>query len=196
MPTPAEMFAAACDHARRGALLATIDAAIGWDERTMMPLAAGGWRAEQAAELATVMHRQRTDPVQGARLAELVAGPLSAEGTPQERAAIRLLEQDYQKQARLPPRLVEALARTTVEAQQAWSIARAASDWQLLCPWLEKVFALKAEQAACQRPDLDPYDALLDDYEPGGRWRSILPRFAELRYGPAPPRPAGLTTAC
>lgn len=181
MPTPAEMFAAACNHARRGALLATIDAAIGWDERTMMPLAAGGWRAEQAAELATVVHRQRTDPVQGARLAELVAGPLSAEGTPQERAAIRLLEQDYQKQARLPPRLVEALARTTVEAQQAWSIARAASDWQLLCPWLEKVFALKAEQAACQRPDLDPYDALLDDYEPGGRWRSILPRFAELR---------------
>jgi carboxypeptidase Taq len=181
MPTPAETFAAARDHARRGALLATIDAAIGWDERTMMPLAAGSWRAEQAAELATLVHRQRTDPAQGARLAELAGGRLAVEGTPAEQATIRLLGQDFAKQARLSPRLVEELARVTVEAQQAWSLAKTASDWPMLRPWLEKVFALKREQASCQRPDLDPYDALLDDYEPGGRWRSIAPRFADLR---------------
>jgi carboxypeptidase Taq len=181
MPPPSATFAAVRDHARRGALLATIDAAIGWDERTMMPLAAGVWRAEQAAELAAVVHRHRTDPTQGARLAELAASPLATEGTAEERATIRLLREDYEKQARLPPRLVEELARVTVEAQQAWSLARSASDWPALRPWLEKVFALKREQAACQRPDLDPYDALLDDYEPGGRWRSIEPRFADLR---------------
>jgi carboxypeptidase Taq len=43
------------------------------------------------------------------------------------------------------------------------------------------MFALKREQAACQRPDLDPYDALLDDYEPGARWRRLADRFAPLR---------------
>jgi carboxypeptidase Taq len=43
------------------------------------------------------------------------------------------------------------------------------------------MFALKREQAACQLPDLDPYDALLDDYEPGGRWREIAAVFARLR---------------
>ena len=68
-----------------------------------------------------------------------------------------------------------------MEAQQAWVTARAESSWPQLEPWLEKVFALKREQATCQRPDLDPYDALLDDYEPGGRWRAIAPRFADLR---------------
>ncbi|MFM1903569.1 MAG: hypothetical protein RLZZ440_1469 [Planctomycetota bacterium] len=181
MPSPADLFAAAREHARRAALLATIDAAIGWDERTMMPLAGGAWRAEQAAELAAVVHRQRTDPRQGDRLAELAAGPLATGGTPAEQTTIRLLKHDFDKQARLPARLVEELARTTVEAQQVWSTARAASDWPRLCPWLERVFALKREQAACQRPDLDPYDALLDDYEPGGRWRAIEPRFADLR---------------
>ena len=62
MPTAAETFAAARDHARRSAVLATIDALVGWDERTKMPPAAGGWRAEQAAELAAIVHRQRTDP--------------------------------------------------------------------------------------------------------------------------------------
>jgi carboxypeptidase Taq len=181
MTSPAETFAAAREHARRTALLATVDAAIGWDERTMMPLAAGAWRAEQAAELAAVVHRQRTDPVQGERLAELAAGAFATESSPEEQTAIRLMQHDFEKQARLPARLVEDLARTTVEAQQVWSSARAASDWPRLCPWLERVFALKREQAACQRPDLDPYDALLDDYEPGGRWRAIEPRFAELR---------------
>jgi carboxypeptidase Taq len=181
MPTPAETFAAARDHARRSAVLATIDALVGWDERTKMPPRAGGWRAEQAAELAAIVHRHRTDPRQGERLAALAAGPLAAGGSPEEQATIRLLKHDFDKQARLPPRLVEELARTTVEAQQAWVAARAASCWADLEPWLERVFTLKREQAACQRPDLDPYDSLLDDYEPGGRWRAIAPRFAELR---------------
>jgi len=181
MSAPAETFAAVCRHARRVALLATVDALVGWDDRTMMPSRGGPWRAEQAAELAAVVHRLRTDPAQGERLRELAAGPLASTGTPEERATIRLLLRDFDKQARLPSRLVEELARTTVAAQQAWVTARAASAWAELEPWLERVFALKREQAACQRPDLDPYDALLDDYEPGGRWQAIAPRFGELR---------------
>jgi len=181
METPADRFAAACEHARQAALLAGIDALVGWDERTKMPPRAGGWRAEQAAALATVLHRQRTDPAQGERLEALAASPLATGGSPEERATIRLLKEDFDKQARLPARLVEELARVTVEGQQAWADARARSSWPTLEPWLARIFALKREQAACQRPDLDPYDALLDDYEPGGRWRAIAPRFAALR---------------
>ncbi|MFM7136616.1 MAG: carboxypeptidase M32 [Planctomycetota bacterium] len=181
MTSAAETFAAAREHARRSAVLATVDALVGWDERTKMPPAAGAWRAEQAAELAAIVHRRRTDPLQGERLAALAAGPLASSGTPEEQATIRLLKHDFDKQARLPARLVEELARTTIAAQQAWVAARAASCWADLAPWIERVFALKREQAACQRPDLDPYDSLLDDYEPGGRWRAIAPRFAELR---------------
>lgn len=179
--SPEALFAVARDHARRAAVLSTIDSIVGWDERTMMPLAGGAWRADQAAEMAAVVHRHRTDREQGERLATLSAGPLAAGGSPEERVAIRLLADDFDKQARLPPKLVAELARTTCEAQQAWVAARAGSDWSMLAPWLEKVFSLKREQAACQRPDLDPYDSLLDDYEPGGRWRAIVPRFDELR---------------
>ena len=129
MTMAAETFTAARDHARRSAVLATIDALVGWDERTKMPAAAGGWRAEQAAELAALVHRHRTDPRQGERLTTLAAGPLAAGGTPEEQATIRLLKHDFDKQARLPPRLVAEMARTTVEAQQAWVVARAASRW-------------------------------------------------------------------
>jgi carboxypeptidase Taq len=184
--TESEAFAAACGQARRAAVLGSVESLLGWDEQTMMPPEAASYRGEQAAALAALAHRERTDPRQGARLARLAAGPLAHGGTPDEQATIRLLARDFAKQSRLPPRLVEELARTRVEAQQAWVAARAASDWTMLEPWLERMFALKREQAACQSPDLVPYDALLDDYEPGGRWRAIAERFAGLRAGLVP----------
>jgi carboxypeptidase Taq len=135
----------------------------------------------QATAMAAVVHGLRTDPAQAERLAALAVSPLATGGTPQERAAIRLLKHDADKQSRLPLRLVEELARAAVEAQQAWVEARASSTWSTLRPHLVRMFALKREQAACQRPDLDPYDALLDDYEPGARWRRLADRFAPLR---------------
>ena len=181
-----ELFATACGHARRVAVLASVEALLGWDELTMMPAAAGPYRADQAAAIATLVHRERTDPAQGERLERLADGPLAQVGTAAQQAAIRLLRHDFVKQSRLPPRLVEELARTGVEAQQAWAKARAESSWPMLEPWLRRMFDLKREQAACQRPDLDPYDALMDDYEPGARWRQIATRFERLREGLVP----------
>lgn len=177
----ADVFAAACGHARRAAVLASIEAVLGWDEQTMLPAAAGPHRADQAAELAAIVHRHRTDPAQGERLAALAEGPLAAHGTPEQRTTIRLLRRDHEKQTRLPSRLVEELARVAVEAQQAWVMARRDSSWGTLEPWLRRMIDLKREQAGCQRPDLDRYDALLDDYEPGARWRALTERFAPLR---------------
>lgn len=184
-------FEAACRHARRAAVLASVESLLGWDEQTKMPAAAAPHRADQAAEVAAITHRLRTDPAQGERLAELAAGSLAAGGTPRQQATIRLLRRDFDKQSRLPGRLVEELARTCVEAQQAWVQARAESSWQVLRPWLDRVFALKREQAACQSPGVDAYDALLDDYEPGARWRALAPRFEGLRQGIV-----GLAAAC
>jgi carboxypeptidase Taq len=181
--TPEGLFTAACIHARQAAVLASVESLLGWDERTLMPPEAGGYRADQVAALATLVHQQRTSPQQGERLAKLAEGPLARGGEPHVAATIRLLKHDYDKQARLPARLVEEMAKTCVEAQQAWTAARAESSWPRLAPWLERVFALKREQAACQLPDRDPYDALMDDYEPGARWPAVAERFDRLRGG-------------
>ena len=179
--SPEEAFSAACAHARQAAVLASVESLLGWDERTMMPARAGGYRAEQVAALAALVHRQRTAPEQGERLARLADGPLVRTGPEEVAGTIRLLKRDFDKQARLPPRLVEEMAKTCVEAQQAWAVARAESSWPKLRPWLERIFALKREQAACQLPDRDPYDALMDDYEPGSRWQDVAARFDRLR---------------
>jgi carboxypeptidase Taq len=179
--TPEELFAAVCDHARRVAVLASVEALLGWDEQTSLPPEAGSYRGEQAAAVAGIVHRMRTDPAHGDRIAALAAGPLARSGPALVAGTIRLLERDFTKQARLPARLVEELAKTSIEAQQAWRAAREASSWAAFAPWLERTFALKREQAACQLPDHDPYDALMDDYEPGVSWSAIAARFERLR---------------
>jgi len=180
---PEELFEEVCSQARRAAVLASVEALLGWDEQTYLPPRAGGYRAEQAAAVAGLVHRLRTEPAHGERIAKLAAGPLARSGPPEVAGTIRLLERDFLKQARLPARLVEELAKTCVEAQQAWRTARAESSWEMLRPSLERVFALKREQAACQLPDRDPYDALMDDYEPGASWPAIAERFDRLRGG-------------
>ncbi len=179
-------FVAACTHAREVAVLATVESLVHWDEQTMLPPRAGGFRADQAEAMAAVVHARRIDPAQGERLARLVESDLATAGSAPVRATIRLLHEDFVKQSRLPGRLVAALARTAIEAQQAWTRALAASDWKLLEPQLTQMFALKREQATCQRPELDPYDGLMDDYEPGGRWPAVQRQFDQLRAAIVP----------
>jgi len=176
-----QLFDEVCAHARQTAVLASVESLLGWDEQTMMPPLAAAHRAAQVEAVATLVHRRRCDPAYGERLASLAAGPLVRDGSPQVRAAIRLLGRDFAKHARVPERLVGTLAKTCIEAQQAWVTARAESSWSMLEPWLQQVFDLKRQLAACQMPGADPYDALLDDYEPGGRWQTIAAQFSELR---------------
>ncbi len=181
-----EEFLSSCDHARSVSLLGAVDGLLQWDEQTMLPSAAGDFRAEQVAALAAVTHAQRTEKEQGDRLQRLKDSLLGKEGPRVVQATIQLLHEDFQKQSRVPGKLVQELARTSIEAQQAWVRAVKASEWKPMVSHLEKMFSLKRELAACQRPDLDPYDALLDDYEPGARWKSINATFSCLRKALAP----------
>jgi carboxypeptidase Taq len=178
-------LAALVAQVRRTAALASVESLLGWDEQTMLPPEGAPYRAEQASALAAIVHARRTDPHHLDRLGRLAASPLAVGGTP-EAVTIRRLKGDADKQARLPGRLVEELAGTCVRAQAAWVEARRTNCWGVLQPWLERVFSLKREQAACQLPDRDAYDALLDDYEPGASWRSVQQRFDRLRAGIVP----------
>ncbi len=56
-------------------------------------------------------------------------------------------------------------------------------------PWLEKIVALKREEAAALGHGIGngvPYDALLDDYEPGAKTADVAQVFAGLRAGLVP----------
>jgi carboxypeptidase Taq len=170
-----------CAHARETALLHSIAELLEWDERTMMPAAAGGYRADQVAYLSGWVHKRRTDPRVGEWLNELEGSPLAAQVHSDVGATVRQFRRHYNKLVRLPQSLVEELTRTAVLGQQAWVEARRRSDFQAFAPWLTKMIQLKRQQADCVGYAACPYDALLDDYEPGETTHNVAGILQRLR---------------
>src|SRR5439155_22614513 len=88
----------------------------------------------------------------------------------------------YDRVTKLPRSLVEELSRTTTLAQQAWVAARKKSDFAEFLPWLERMVGLKRQQAeALGYGDGVPYDALLDEFEPGVSSAEVAAIFVPLR---------------
>ena len=155
-----------CRHARQTAVWSSVEAALGWDERTMLPSAGGPYRAEQMTAISSLLHKYWTDPEFVANLRELEGSSFGSEGSSDVAVAIRRLRRRVEKKLKLPQSLVEELARTAVLGQQAWEQARNDNDFPAFRPLLEKAIALKREEADALGYPQCPYDALLDDYEP------------------------------
>ncbi len=176
-----ETYENVVSHVRQTALLNSVESLLGWDERTYMPDAAGAYRAEQMTMLAGMLHERRTDSRLGEWLAELIEGGAAADPRSELTATIRELKRQYDKLVKLPQSLVEELTRVSVLGQQAWVTARANNDFKSFQPLLEKTFDLKRQQADAIGYAECRYDALLDDFEPGGRTSQIAEVLAGLR---------------
>jgi carboxypeptidase Taq len=64
---------------------------------------------------------------------------------------------------------------------EAWVAARAENDYDAFRPWLDRHLALKHEYISCFEPADDPYDILLDDFEPGTTTAEVQGVFDRLR---------------
>jgi carboxypeptidase Taq len=81
-----------------------------------------------------------------------------------------------------PDTLVEDESRACSECEAVWRNARAQNDFPAVLPLLERVLRLEREIAAIKAGHLgsSPYEALLDQYEPGGSVATIDRLFDEL----------------
>lgn len=173
-------------HTQQTALLSSTLGLLGWDERTYMPGAAGGYRAEQSALLAGLIHARQTSPEVGEWLAVLEGSELAADPHSDSGCVIHQLARGYRKKAKLPQRLVEELARVSSLGEQAWQEARAADDFGPFAPLLEQTLRLKREEASAYGYRDSVYDPLLDDYEPGESTANVARVLGELRGRLAP----------
>jgi carboxypeptidase Taq len=162
-------------------LLTTIEALLEWDEETYMPSGGVANRSEQLAMIAGLLHERGTDPRLGELLHNLEASDLLADAGAPPAVNVRVLRREYDRFVRLPRSLVEEVARTTSLAQQAWASARGAGDFQRFRPFLERIVVLKRNEAECVGYAEEPYDALLEDYEPGLSSAVVARLFDVLR---------------
>ncbi len=162
-------------------LLDSIGAVVGWDQHTYMPPKGGEHRAEQMGFLAKLGHEKLTSPRLGELLTQVEGTPLVKDAETVEAVNAREIRRTYDRAVKMPAKLVEEIARTTSQAQNVWAEARKKNDFPAFAPWLEKIVALKREEAQAVGYQASPYDALLDEYEPGATAAEITRVFAELR---------------
>ncbi len=178
--TPADAYAELVRRAREVSLLQSCAAVLGWDQQTYMPKAGAPLRGDQLALLASLAHEKATDPRVGELLSAVEGSELVRDPDSVEAANARELRHAYDRATKIPKRLVEELARVTTLAQQAWQEARAHNHFLTFRPLLEQVLALKREEAQAVGYAEHPYDALLDEYEPGATSAEVRRVFAEL----------------
>ena len=139
---------------------------LSWDQQTMMPRAGAEIRAEHLATLRRFAHELLIDDETGRLLDELRARESSLDPDSDDAALIRVARRDYEKAARVPAELRAEMARAAAQAQPVWVEARAASDFARFLPALERNVELRRRYIECFEPHDEPYDILLDDFEP------------------------------
>jgi carboxypeptidase Taq len=166
---------------REETLLTTVEALLEWDEQTYMPSGGVENRSEQLAFLAGLLHDRGTDPRIGELLAALEESELLADPGSPEAVNVRVLRREYDRSVLIPRHLVEEVARTTALAQKAWASAREEARFARFQPWLEKIIELKRAEAECVGYAREPYDALIEDFEPGLSSEVLARLFDALR---------------
>jgi carboxypeptidase Taq len=178
--TPQDAYAELIRREKETSVLGSCASLLTWDEHVCMPKAGAGNRAEQMALLARLTHEMRTDPRIGELLGEVESSALVKEATAAEAVNVREIRRAYDRAVKIPKSLVEELARATTLGQQAWQEARAKSAFKLFQPHLEKIVELKRQEAKAVGYKKVPYDALLDDFEPGADTEEIEKTFNAL----------------
>ncbi len=167
------------ERAREVYLLRSVGAILGWDFETYLPPKAVPYRADQLSYLEARAHTLFTEPcvgdwVQAAEQSGLEPGS-------EEAANLREWRRAYDRATKIPVSLVEEYEKTRTVARDAWASARAESKFSIFEPHLEKVVDLTRRKAELWGYKESPYDALIDDYEPGITALQVAPVLEDLR---------------
>jgi carboxypeptidase Taq len=154
---------------------------LSWDQQTMMPPAGWQHRGEHLATLRRISHELLTDKETGRLLDEVEGFEGSLDPDSDDAALIRVARRDYEKASRVPTDLRAEMTRAAAEARTVWVKARAASDFESFRPALERTFELRQRYVDCFGDVEEPYDILLDDFEPETTTAEVSETFAELK---------------
>ena len=154
---------------------------LSWDQETYMPSGAAEARAHQLSTLQTMAHEQFVADETGTLL-DKAAGELNgADPLDDDASLVRVTRRDYERDRKLPSDLVAEMSRTVSEAKEAWKKARTTDEFSVFAPLLRRIVDLNIRKAEALGYDDEPYDALLDEYEPGMKTATVADTFGSLR---------------
>jgi len=156
-------------------------AVLAWDQETFMPDGGAEARARQLSTLQSTAHERFVSDDTGDLLDRAADATADADPLDDDASLVRVTRRDYERARRVPSALVAELSEATSRAKQAWKRARTADDFTIFAPHLETLVDLSREKAEAIGYDDTPYDALLQEFEPGLTTAEVADTFDALR---------------
>ena len=150
-----------------------------WDMATNMPTGGAVARAGQLSVLKVLRHEILCHPA----LADFLDAATADRGLDAwQRANLAAMARRRARAVAVDADLVRRLSEAGSACEMLWRTAKDKADFAIIVPALTELRDLVAERAAAlgEGLGLDPYDALLDGFEPGGRAAAIAPVFDDL----------------
>jgi carboxypeptidase Taq len=142
--------------------LDSASALLGWDMETYMPQGASEPRGFASGQLQLMKQELIM------KLADPIANAAKTSGLNDfEKGFLRVTKRDLDYFSKVPPKLIEDLAKVGIEGTVVWREARKKSDFNLFKPYLEKMVDLKRQEAEKLGYVGHPYNALMDRFEEG-----------------------------
>jgi carboxypeptidase Taq len=152
-----------------------------WDQTVMMPPGGGAVRGAQVTTLDRIAHQKFISDEIGTLLDALAGYEQELDYDSDDASLIRTTRRDWEKAHRVPAELAAEMTGAAADAHDVWAKARAENDYALFLPHLERAVELKRRYVECFEGYDEPYDVLLDDYEPGMKTTEVRQVFDDLK---------------
>jgi carboxypeptidase Taq len=152
------------NHYREISLLGKVNSLLSWDLNVNLPSAAGETRARQSAYITKLISDKWLDKD---FRKELKKAQRERNLSEEEKAIVRNLGHNAKFYHRVPQEIIVEFSETTSRSFIAWRHAREKSEFKLFEPHLKKLVRLNQTIAKHIGYSGNPYDALLDMFEPG-----------------------------
>ena len=154
------------------------------DASTAAPKGTWEGRGQTMATLSEITYNLETAPEVGEMLDFLEAH--QEELNPIQRRQVEVLRKGYDQTKKIPAEEVIAFSVLTNDAEAVWEKAKNENDFDSFAPYLEKIVAFNRKFAGYYNPNMEPYDALLNEYEEGMNTETLDAFFAQLRKALVP----------
>jgi len=179
---------------------------MAWDLRTSAPKKGVPARAQALGMLSTEVFLLSTSDLMETCLCDLEKMDKHESLDEIMKASVKECRRNIDRVRRIPKELYREFATLTAEAESVWEEAKNRNDFAMFRPWLEKIVGMTKQMIGHLGYEKHPYDALLEDFEPGMTVEKLDPLFAEMRARLVPllariksspqPRTIDLETRC
>jgi len=153
-------------------------ALLNWDQETYMPKKGAEKRAQQIATLSGMAHKMGTSKKLGKLLKKLKKDSSLSKV---EKRNVELSLEDYKKSKKFSTEFVMKESKAISTAFQAWIKAREEDNFDIYIPALTEIVKIQREKAEILGYKNHPYNALMDQFEPGATVKDIDELFADVK---------------